>query len=134
MYAIDFEKNAVHRPTTKDEKAVILATALSCDIDYFSRHSGSGGVMGYMPFMMGGGSSGDNSNVPAVPDSAGSGPVIIPGVGDFGSSAPSPSAPSPPSEVIPDNTEEADSPFLSDDSAEGGSSWGEMFQDFLDDD
>ncbi|CAL8583903.1 hypothetical protein XPA_009513 [Xanthoria parietina] len=34
---------------TLDQRAVMLATAVSIDFDYFSRHSGSGGVMGWMP-------------------------------------------------------------------------------------
>ncbi|KAL8894647.1 MAG: hypothetical protein Q9192_004159 [Flavoplaca navasiana] len=34
---------------TLDQRAVMLATAVSIDIDYFSRHSGSAGGMGWMP-------------------------------------------------------------------------------------
>lgn len=42
---------------TLDQRAVMLATAVSIDFDYFSRHSGAGGGMGWMPlwFPMGGG-------------------------------------------------------------------------------
>lgn len=42
---------------TLDQRAVMLATAVSIDFDYFSRHSGSGGGMGWMPlwFPWGGG-------------------------------------------------------------------------------
>ena len=40
---------------TLDERAMALATAVTIDIDYFSRHSGSG--MGFPMFMWGGGSS-----------------------------------------------------------------------------
>ncbi|CZT21482.1 related to scramblase family protein [Ramularia collo-cygni] len=44
---------------TLDQRAVMLATAISIDFDYFSRHSGQGGGMGMMPFMwpMGGGAA-----------------------------------------------------------------------------
>lgn len=44
---------------TLDQRAVMLATAVSIDFDYFSRHSGQGGGMGMMPFMipMGGGAA-----------------------------------------------------------------------------
>ncbi|KAL8828182.1 MAG: hypothetical protein Q9170_006712 [Blastenia crenularia] len=44
---------------TLDQRAVMLATAVSIDFDYFSRHSGAGGGMGWMPlwFPMGGGES-----------------------------------------------------------------------------
>lgn len=33
----------VHQGLTLDQRAVLLATAMSCDIDYFSRHSNHGG-------------------------------------------------------------------------------------------
>jgi hypothetical protein len=40
-----------------DERAVVLATAMSIDFDYFSRHSGHGGLpFFYFPFFGGGGS------------------------------------------------------------------------------
>lgn len=39
---------------TLDQRAVMLATAVSVDFDYFSRHSRAGG-MGFMPLWMGGG-------------------------------------------------------------------------------
>lgn len=39
---------------TLDQRAIMLATAVTVDFDYFSRHSRSPG-MGMMPFMMGGG-------------------------------------------------------------------------------
>ncbi|KAJ9114393.1 hypothetical protein QFC20_001536 [Naganishia adeliensis] len=42
---------------TLDERAMALATAVTIDIDYFSRHSGAGG-MGF-PFFMWGGGVGD---------------------------------------------------------------------------
>ncbi len=34
---------------TLDQRAVMLATAVSIDFDYFSRHSGTGGGVGWMP-------------------------------------------------------------------------------------
>lgn len=41
---------------TLDQRAVMLATAVSIDFDYFSRHSGSGGMMPlWMPVWWGGG-------------------------------------------------------------------------------
>ncbi|KAI4257009.1 MAG: hypothetical protein LQ352_001837 [Teloschistes flavicans] len=42
---------------TLDQRAVMLATAVTIDFDYFSRHSGAGGGMGFWPmwFPMGGG-------------------------------------------------------------------------------
>ncbi|KAG0221588.1 hypothetical protein BGX31_009717 [Mortierella sp. GBA43] len=40
---------------TLDQRAIMLACAVSIDFDYFSRHSGHGGIMPY-PIMMGGGS------------------------------------------------------------------------------
>jgi len=41
---------------TLDQRAVMLATAVSIDFDYFSRHSGSGGIMPlWMPMWWGGG-------------------------------------------------------------------------------
>ena len=39
---------------TLDQRAVMLATAVTVDFDYFSRHSNAGG-MGFMPLWMGGG-------------------------------------------------------------------------------
>ena len=40
---------------TLDQRAVMLATAVTVDFDYFSRHSSQGGGMGFMPFWMFGG-------------------------------------------------------------------------------
>lgn len=74
------------RPLTLDERAVALATAVSIDFDYFSRHSeGMHGGGGMFPWFymggMGGGGGGEtaetprgpnNDNVPANPN-AGSG-------------------------------------------------------------
>jgi hypothetical protein len=45
---------------TLDERAMVLATALTIDIDYFSRHSGSGMSLPF--FMWGGGGSSDYDN------------------------------------------------------------------------
>ena len=49
-----------HVGMTLDQRAVMLATAVSIDFDYFSRHSGSGGGMGFLPMWfpgMGGGAA-----------------------------------------------------------------------------
>ncbi|KAL6722220.1 hypothetical protein ACLMJK_001327 [Lecanora helva] len=51
---------------TLDQRAVMLATAVSVDFDYFSRHSGSGGGTGFMPMWFPGGGGGD-----AAPGEAG---------------------------------------------------------------
>lgn len=42
---------AIERPTgmTLDQRAIMLASAVSIDFDYFSRHSDSGGI-GFLPF------------------------------------------------------------------------------------
>lgn len=40
---------------TLDQRAVMLATAVTVDFDYFSRHSSQGGGMGFMPIWMFGG-------------------------------------------------------------------------------
>ncbi|KAJ5665301.1 uncharacterized protein N7477_007749 [Penicillium maclennaniae] len=54
--------NEANTPTgmTLDQRAVMLATAVSIDFDYFSRHSSSGGGFGFMPLWfpgMGGGAA-----------------------------------------------------------------------------
>ncbi|EER27764.1 Scramblase family protein [Coccidioides posadasii C735 delta SOWgp] len=41
-------------PMTLDQRAVMLATAVSIDFDYFSRHSGSPGILPYGMFGLGG--------------------------------------------------------------------------------
>lgn len=41
--------NNVVTGMTLDQRAVMLATAVSVDFDYFSRHSGGGGFGGFMP-------------------------------------------------------------------------------------
>ncbi|KAF8437786.1 Scramblase-domain-containing protein, partial [Terfezia claveryi] len=38
------------RGMTLDERAVMMATAVTIDFDYFSRHSGHGGGFGFFPF------------------------------------------------------------------------------------
>ena len=46
----------VYQGMTLDQRAVMLATAVSIDFDYFSRHSGSGGMWPmWMPMWFGGG-------------------------------------------------------------------------------
>ncbi|KAK4688541.1 hypothetical protein P7C73_g1563, partial [Tremellales sp. Uapishka_1] len=51
---------------TLDQRAMTLATAVSIDFDYFSRHSGSGG-MGLPFFMWGGGDGGSDLNRDPIP-------------------------------------------------------------------
>ncbi|KDE07362.1 hypothetical protein MVLG_02404 [Microbotryum lychnidis-dioicae p1A1 Lamole] len=81
---------------TYDQRAVMLASAISCDFDYFSRHSGSGGMMGpglWMPMGMGGGGAsteaGTEAGAEAGSDAGGMTPNAegderIPGVEDSG--------------------------------------------------
>lgn len=45
----------MERGMTLDQRAVMLATAVTVDFDYFSRHSSQGGGMGFMPIWMFGG-------------------------------------------------------------------------------
>ncbi|KAJ5576133.1 hypothetical protein N7535_003059 [Penicillium sp. DV-2018c] len=57
-------QNNEARSLTLDQRAVMLATAVSIDFDYFSRHSGSGGGFGFMPFWfpgMGGASTAEGA-------------------------------------------------------------------------
>ncbi len=63
---------------TLDQRAVMLATAVSVDFDYFSRKSGSGGGMGFMPMWfpgMGGGAAETGAGVEAGAAGAGGGAV-----------------------------------------------------------
>ncbi|KAJ1948918.1 hypothetical protein FBU59_001376 [Linderina macrospora] len=73
LYAVCFDKMALaqryqneavrpvmaEREMNLDERAAVLAAAISIDFDYFSRHSrlGGGGGFGFFPFFGGGGSS-----------------------------------------------------------------------------
>ncbi|KAI4187733.1 MAG: hypothetical protein LQ346_005441 [Caloplaca aetnensis] len=66
---------------TLDQRAVMLATAVSIDFDYFSRHSGAGGGLGWMPlwFPMGGGeaaAAGEAAEGAGAIGEAGEGSVI----------------------------------------------------------
>lgn len=73
---------------TLDQRAVMLATAVSIDFDYFSRHSGQGGGMGMMPFMipMGGG-GGAAAESGAVVGAAGEAGAIEGATGAAGTAA-----------------------------------------------
>ncbi|ORY03317.1 Scramblase-domain-containing protein [Clohesyomyces aquaticus] len=52
---------------TLDQRAIMLATAVSIDFDYFSRHSGAGGGMGFWPmFIPWGGEAGAAGEAGAV--------------------------------------------------------------------
>ncbi|KAF9947566.1 hypothetical protein BGZ72_010467 [Mortierella alpina] len=97
---------------TLDQRAIMLACAVSIDFDYFSRHTGNGGIMP-IPMMMGGGggpapvpsSSSDNpmGTVIGAGAGAGAGQVlggatagdVAAGAGVGGASPPMPSTPSP---------------------------------------
>lgn len=46
---------------TLDQRAIMLATAVTVDFDYFSRHSSSAGGIFPMPFMMGGGGAAEGA-------------------------------------------------------------------------
>jgi hypothetical protein len=120
------------RALNLDERAVVLATAISIDFDYFSRHSGGHGLMGWFPFF-GGGGYGDSASSGAdeVPGAAGD--VNVPPVDAAGTAASQTGA-------------FGGSPWLSDDDAgvsspsdapmggdSGESLWGKI-SDFLDDD
>ncbi|BEJ16516.1 hypothetical protein CspHIS471_0511210 [Cutaneotrichosporon sp. HIS471] len=61
------------RGLTLDERAMTLATAVSIDFDFFSRHSGSGG--GFLPFWLFGGGDGssEHSRGGEAPTPSGSG-------------------------------------------------------------
>ncbi|KAJ1337093.1 hypothetical protein BSLG_006853 [Batrachochytrium salamandrivorans] len=159
QYAIHMDSTPdLARPLSLDERAVMMATAISIDIDYFSRHSHSGG--GWMPipmFGMGGGSSGEGTSsvpastdaIPSIPGGGGGSPlpIFMPGAGIGGSGGDSPMPPSPPS--FPSGGTEANPlseqtnqwgelPFLSDEQAgvsseDTGISIGQVFKWFTDD-
>ncbi|KAF8943928.1 hypothetical protein BGZ47_004892 [Haplosporangium gracile] len=63
---------------TLDQRAIMLACAVSIDFDYFSRHSGNGGIMPF-PIMMGGG--GGPAPVPSNSSDSPVGTVIGAGAG-----------------------------------------------------
>jgi hypothetical protein len=60
---------------TLDQRAVMLATAVTVDFDYFSRHSGSGGV-GFMPFLWGGGEAAGGATAGGAAGAAGAGEAV----------------------------------------------------------
>ncbi|KAF9149436.1 hypothetical protein BG015_008763 [Linnemannia schmuckeri] len=63
---------------TLDQRAIMLACAVSIDFDYFSRHSGNGGIMPF-PMMIGGG--GGPAPVPSNSSDSPVGTVIGAGAG-----------------------------------------------------
>nr|KAJ3419446.1 hypothetical protein HK105_006947 [Polyrhizophydium stewartii] len=139
QYAVHMDSTPnLARPLSLDERAVMLATAISIDIDYFSRHSSSGGGIMPLPFFGMGGHGG--SDVPAtvpggdvapIPSGGGGGgmmpPVFIPGVGVGGGAGSSPAPPVPPSgappaDAAPGGTDAVpnqwgETPFLTDEQA-----------------
>lgn len=74
---------------TLDQRAVMLATAVSVDFDYFSRKSGSGGgMMGFMPMWFPGmGGSAAEAEAGAEAGAAGSERGAIEGAGDVAKGA-----------------------------------------------
>lgn len=54
---IEPPKREVPPPMTLDQRAVMLATAVTIDFDYFSRHSGSSGMLPYGMLGLGGAST-----------------------------------------------------------------------------
>lgn len=84
-----------------EERAVALGCAVSIDFDYFSRHSGGGGGIGWLPFMGGWGSGESAEGAADDVDSSSTEPPVGGG----------PAAPFDTSDT---------SPFLSDDDDDGG--------------
>lgn len=75
---------------TLDQRAVMLATAVSVDFDYFSRKSGSGGGMGFMPMWFpwgGGGAAAGEAGAEAGAVEGASGGVARGGAGEIGEGA-----------------------------------------------
>jgi len=65
-----------HPGMTLDQRAVMLATAVSIDFDYFSRHSGSGGMWPmWMPWFGGGEAAGGAAAGATAGEAAGAGAV-----------------------------------------------------------
>jgi hypothetical protein len=72
---------------TLDQRAIMLATAVTIDFDYFSRHSGSGGMMWpmWMPWVGGGGeAAGGAAAGGAAAGEAGAGAGAIGAAGETG--------------------------------------------------
>lgn len=103
------------RPLSLDERAILLACAMTIDIDYFSRHSQhSDGIVPVGMMTTGGG-------VPApAPSAGGAGmPMPMPMPGDFGGSTSS-------SDSISQDSAEPDGPAApSEGSAPGKNQWGD---------
>ncbi|KAK5137787.1 hypothetical protein LTR08_007359 [Meristemomyces frigidus] len=72
----EYERDATG--LTLDQRAVVLATAVSIDFDYFSRHSGvgSGGGMGFMPIWWPWGGGGAAAEGAAGAGAAGAGTAV----------------------------------------------------------
>jgi hypothetical protein len=51
QYIVQFQsEDPEARQLSINERVLTLATAVSIDFDYFSRHSSGGGVIGWLPF------------------------------------------------------------------------------------
>lgn len=130
QYVVHFDATPNQkRSLSLEERAVLLACAITIDIDYFSRHSSShhsSGLMG--PVILGEGGGGSDESAPArttppppSPPNGGLGGDVggLGGMGDMGGSGfPSNPAPSPPPQSPQGQKNEwGDDPFLSDEEA-----------------
>lgn len=138
------------RPLTYDERAIVMASAITIDIDYFSRHSGNGG---FLPIPMIGGGGGGGVPAP-VPNPVGGGvggmpmPIILPGggVGDgdggvtdvsSSSSGTTPSSAYPSQQIVnnnnggfvPDEASQHEDGFLPDEQDSNGGWLSGFFED-----
>lgn len=105
---------AAGRGMTLDERATMLAAAVSIDFDYFSRHSsmGHGGIMPVGVFGGGGGHDvSNNNNAPGVGDAVGMGMVggamgsMMGGDGSHGYDGQPTGQPTGPGEQVPSDSQ-----------------------------
>ena len=127
------------RPLSLDERAVLLAAAVTIDIDFFSRHSQNhssgllpmGGMGMPMPMPVPIPGSGDVASTTDTPPLGDVGPTTL---GGFGSSSSSSDIPS--STSTTSTNQWGDDAFLSDEeagiSSEAGDSGGSVFKDIWD--
>ncbi|ORX61437.1 Scramblase-domain-containing protein [Hesseltinella vesiculosa] len=117
QYVLRMDAMQDNHGLTLDQRAVMLACAISIDFDYFSRHSthSHGGIL---PMPIFGGYEGDRS--PETPDPAGSVPPVVPpvdGTGGLFGGGQQPSAPAPPPANDPFPQDYDNDGWLSDDQA-----------------
>ncbi|KAF8976118.1 hypothetical protein BGZ46_008558 [Entomortierella lignicola] len=110
---------------TLDQRAIMLACAVSIDFDYFSRHSGNGGIMP-IPMMMGGG-----GQAPVPSNSSGDvvggvgGAVAGAAAGEAVGGAVSGGVPTPPSSMPPSAPAGSEGGFWGGEPAAPTNQWGE---------